>query len=92
VSDWAVGDLAVCVDVSPREGNPAGGGKHLTLGAPYRVDGVALNKNAKPVLILCGVAGVWRTDRFRKILPDRHEACETEFVDLLKRIKRPVSA
>lgn len=34
----------------------------------------------------------WHANGWRKITPDAHEDCEPEFVTLLNRIKRPVSA
>jgi hypothetical protein len=95
MSDWQVGDLAVRVDCE------CGGGHSrsstgLKLGAVYRVVGVRpgpfLRCRAPCALILAedhtptaylGICSV----TFRKIRPDEHEACEPEFVTLLRRSK-----
>jgi hypothetical protein len=98
MSDWQVGDLAVCVDDRPDHL----GENHLELGRIYRVTGVC------PVglsvfgmgtgLLLEGVAfPAWATGgaaarRFRKVRPDEHESCEPEFVTLLERSRKTVRA
>ena len=101
MSDWQVGDLAVCMDTTPRPSSPPGGFKTLAKGAVYRVRGMRITKSGGFNLLMeghnppapgCPTGKGWRADRFRKIRPDEHEACETEFVTLLKRSKRPVSA
>jgi hypothetical protein len=97
MSDWAVGDLAVCVDAAPRSYRTDSGGS-LAVGNIYTVEAVFFGAFSRHQML--GIMGFpwepewvgWDADRFRKILPDKHEACESEFVDLLKRIKRPVSA
>ena len=94
VSDWQVGDLAVCVhagrlphikgaDVTDR----------IREGGVYRVEGAWVDTyDYVPVLLLEGVRsvddlarGALAAERFRKIRPDEHKACEPEFVTLLKR-------
>jgi hypothetical protein len=106
VSDWQVGDLALCVDDGPcRCGNcPAWPIFGLELGKVYRVLAVRLDNQGLPGLVVdrpptpptdpYHMAGSQIADRarFRKIRPDEHEACEPEFVTLLKRTKRKVSA
>jgi len=93
MSDWQVGDLAVCVDDGPRyfEQNVI-----VKKDAVYRVTGLAATKDGEGTLFLEGVIGwlpgergpvAYRVSRFRKIRPDEHEACEPEFVTLLKRKK-----
>ena len=86
MSDWQVGDLAVCVDARPNE--EFGDQSDLVLGGTYTVTRI----------VLSGL-GLWlreadhgnflafRAERFRKVTPDKHEACEDEFVTLLKRGK-----
>lgn len=101
MSDWQVGDLAVCVDAGPstfngRLSNPARYG--LLEGRRYRVTGMIIRADSPWQGVHClliddptfrlGLASI----RFRKILPDKHEACEEEFVTLLKRTRRRVSA
>lgn len=98
MSDWQVGDLAVCVDASPDfDGEPV----PLEQGTAYRVSGVAFAPRpsrkwgARVGLNLLGVEPWpwgYASERFRKVVADEHEACETEFVTLLKRLKRKVSA
>lgn len=87
VENWQVGDLAVCVDDSPHRFY---GMAELSAGRVYTVadlhhDGAALD--------LCGLVRpsyCWDASRFRR--PDEHEACEEEFVTLLNRTKRTVTA
>jgi hypothetical protein len=83
---WQVGDLAVCVDVQPREWSTAHLSR-LTQGAIYTV--VGLRHYQIDGLHLEGIDNPHAFDatRFRKILPDKHESCEPEFVTLLKRTK-----
>jgi hypothetical protein len=85
--DWQAGDLAVCVDVSVQHTVFVHVGTGLSLGATYRVDGIGEPSMAGlPTLILSDVGRKF-ANRFRKIRPDEHEACEPEFVTLLKRTK-----
>ena len=101
MSDWQVGDLAVCVDDSPCKCPCGGSPVSVTAGVIYRVEAMRPNPGSTgpwPTLILQGVGarpGHYRgvnENRFRKIRPDEHRACEEEFVTLLKRSKRKVSA
>jgi hypothetical protein len=95
MSDWEVGDLAVCVDDRP---NPVWGPSGLTMSAVYRVTGVIFNPAPSSLygredwgLFLAGIDSGTEDgfcgSRFRKITPDKREACEDEFVTLLKRIR-----
>lgn len=90
MSDWQVGDLAVCVDDQPRDGDVLDlDFATLRAGRLYRVanvcfGGLGLHVAEAPVRRKAG----WWADRFRKIRPDEHQACEPEFVKLLKRSKR----
>jgi hypothetical protein len=97
VSDWQVGDLALCVnaakDAIDTRLNPA-----LEERRTYRVERLGEVSD----YFCLGLEGLrdpddnkhfaYRADRFRKILPDEHEDCEPEFVTLLNRIKRKVEA
>jgi hypothetical protein len=98
MSDWQIGDLAVCVAVTHPAFSDAA--RRLTLGKVYTVVRIG-----RPLRILNGEHGLgfaevsptrknrgYPESMFRKIRPDQHEACESEFVDLLKRSKRKVSA
>lgn len=94
-TQWQVGDLALCADLSDihpiwrahtayREGNV------------YRVRSVVLCNGAThldclgpDVFAHCGHPFA---SRFRKILPDEHEACEEEFRILLQLSKQRVAA
>jgi hypothetical protein len=93
MSDWAVGDLAVCVGPLDADDDERGmfKGRIYTVSAyfitPGGLDGLLFKEGIDP-----SPWHAWNPDCFRKILPDKHEACESEFVDLLKRINRPVSA
>ncbi len=94
---WKVGDLALCVDARP---HPLFGDGGLTVGAVLTV--VAIGVEMPNVVVGRG-RSLWFSElstgnpgynehRFRKIKPDAHEDCEPEFVTLLQRIKRPVTA
>jgi hypothetical protein len=89
MSDWQVGDLAVCVDDQPRHGDTQDlEFANLKAGRVYRVvkvtwGGHGLHVDGAPVKRESG----WWSDRFRKVTPDKREACEDEFVTLLKRIR-----
>jgi hypothetical protein len=93
-TDWQVGDLAVCVEDQPLPGTVSTGAT-IRKGAVYRVVGLKehrgdLNLFLHGITYRLGIGT--RAFRFRKIRPDEQEACEPEFVTLLKRAKRPVSA
>jgi hypothetical protein len=94
---WEVGDLAVCVDASPgREWaeylNDWSYTRGLEEGRIYRV-ARAIPASDEPAFVMLDVGvpfphegdGVWPHTRFRKIRPDAHEACEEDFVTLLRR-------
>jgi hypothetical protein len=94
MSDWQVGDLALCQDDSP----DAFGALPVVAGAVYRVAGITNAPERHDKYGTC--LGLHLEDverwhwgysapRFRKIRPDEHEACEPEFVKLLKRTKVP---
>jgi hypothetical protein len=89
VSDWAVGDLAVCVNNEALPWSSNADYRKLVVGQVYRVSGL----RPHPITLglhVSGIDSVWglSCDRFRKIRPDEREACEPEFVTLLQRIKR----
>lgn len=95
-SDWQVGDLAVCVDASPR---PDGIAVDLVEGRTYHVTAVCPPGRSKfgfhTGLQLRGATPVGRAFaecRFRKVRPDEHKACEEEFQTLLRRSRNLVSA
>lgn len=97
MSDWQVGDLAVCVDVgdAPRTKFSGTGvaGRRLSLGATYTVVAIGAHRvTSETILLMEGQPNYAGAFRFRKIRPDAHEACEAEFLTLLKRSKRKVSA
>lgn len=91
MSDWQVGDLAACVNSGkcPKCVNtcplPA-----LDEGRIYTVATITSDEQG----LLFDLAEFGRdpdwgfcAEHFRKIRPDEHEACEPEFVTLLKRTK-----
>ena len=90
---WEVGDKAVCVDHSVI--GCGGGLIHNAKICPQR--GV-VRTVGRVSICCCGCVSLMFDDeaglasRFRKIVSDRHEPCEAEFVTLLNRIKRPVAA
>lgn len=90
-----VGDLVVCVDDSPCRDPTNFPSISLSKGRVYRVsavvNGLLVDGEPPHDENSCGLWG-WDEARFRKVIHDRTEACETEFVTLLKRSKKPVSA
>jgi hypothetical protein len=101
--DWQVGDLVVCVDAAPKPWNDIpqlAALKRLEIGRTYRVSAIGLVGSwSGPTIMLHGCTSTydhlgmgWTASRFRKIRPDERKACEPEFVTLIKRAKRPVSA
>jgi hypothetical protein len=95
VSDWQVGDTAVCIDNEPRRADAYDAKRcaWLVLGHHYRVRTVGLPYGCIHVEGdgLTAHEG-WQPDRFRKIRPDEQQSCEPEFVTLLRRSKQKVSA
>jgi hypothetical protein len=92
MSDWQVGDLAACVDTAPRpETAEIDKCRLLTLGRIYTVELVHPDRDGFWIAEISSLYAFYE-DRFRKIRPDAHEECEAEFVTLLKRSKRKVSA
>jgi hypothetical protein len=93
MSDWQVGDLALCVGTTPA-------GRWMGQATGVTIDGPTSGQVLRVVKITHGGDGLrfaefdrsFHRDRFRKILPDAHEACEEEFVTLLRRTKRKVGA
>lgn len=98
MSDWQVGDLAVCV--APIVEDPI----EVARGDILSVEGVWPDVPHAVTLVMgccLDFAGIERLDggeaaycaeRFRKIRSDEHEACEEEFVTLLKRSRKTVRA
>jgi hypothetical protein len=90
MNDWQVGDLALCVVTSGRKVHKGDGCRK---GRIYRVIGTAVDWVGNLGIVLDGKrsdhpSGAFLATAFRKIRPDEHEACEPEFVTLLKRAKR----
>jgi hypothetical protein len=92
--DWKVGDLALCVDARMAEAA-------LVQGCVYRVAATG----PSPCSCHAGRQQLWlegvipsscgsgrNPNRFRKIRPDEHEACEEEFKILLNLSQKRVSA
>jgi hypothetical protein len=91
--DWKVGDLALCVDAKRRGGSrnpPLVDGRTYTVRGFAHISGGLLLEEVEAENERHGFG--WQMQRFRKIHPDEHEACEEEFVTLLNRIKRKVDA
>lgn len=96
MSDWQVGDLAVCVNGDP---NPLAPERpRPKQGATYRVRAIT-STGYDPFaqtwthgLALDGLGSDYAPSRFRKIRPDERKACEPEFVTLLKRSRKTVPA
>jgi hypothetical protein len=89
MSDWQVGDLAVCIHDEPILcGGRYHMGKGLRVGESFEVLRIYPAACGRCVaLALDGRKRGVVSQRFRKIRPDKHEDCEPEFVTLLKRTK-----
>jgi hypothetical protein len=100
---WQVGDLALCVEAGRIncgcETVHNNTHSSLSKGATYRVRSIARACDVSERCAFCPCEALVTEDgriglssRFRKVRPDAHEACEPEFVTLLKRAKRTVRA
>lgn len=99
MSDWAPGDLALCVDNGPRQTKDGWHGRRqqLRVGACYTVAFICLDGafNPEPALVLAEVKsraprggfGMWR---FIKVTPRAEDEFDREVIDLLNR--QPVEA
>ena len=87
--DWKVGDLALCVDTSPRKfpQGTAVAGSRLRKGAIYTVTKVAIH----PIV---GLQCLWLLEeptdsagayRFRKITPEEADDFDLETIELMNR-------
>lgn len=98
---WQIGDLAACVSNDPCDCGCGGTWPEIEIGAVYVVCGTRVWDDDL-FLLLPEIPPRWveghtpdpwfNAEDFRKVVADKHEACETEFVTLLKRSKRKVSA
>lgn len=88
MSDWQVGDRAVHCPQLPQcehcydDGTDLPGVFTVVEVAPYEAEPPGLDFAEAP----CG-AEHYCACRFRKVTPDKHEACEEEFVTLLRKSK-----
>lgn len=96
-SGWEVGDAAAVINTDPIVCTCCiHGGGNAKVGLVFTVAGVLLDPDCGCVVLHWD--GCRSHDdgviakRCRKIRPDKREACETEFVTLLKRSKQRVSA
>ena len=93
--DWKPGDLAVCMKDEWQgmvRGMPPAGNAPVQ-GRIYKV----LATFTSLGIVWLGLEGFpsekgWDSESFRKVRPDQHEPCEVEFITLLNRTKRKVSA
>ena len=93
---WEVGDLALCGE-DGKSFIAAG----IFEGKTYEVFKVVVGTSRRDgpgtglvlagILLPKGKIGV-NANSFRKIRPDEHEACETEFATLLRKMKAPAHA
>jgi hypothetical protein len=97
MSDWQVGDLAVCVDDSPCSNEHFRGAPfQVAKGTVLHVSGVGKTPRLGYVYLTFAEYPTtphnrvgWCAKRWRKIRADEYESCEPEFVTLLKRSKTP---
>lgn len=92
MSDWQVGDLALCVKLEPWRLSGTNGPRS---GHIYRVDVVTVNLWGETGLIFhslpsLGYRGGWNANRFIKVTPPEADAFDRETIDLLNR--EPVEA
>lgn len=91
---WEVGDKAVCIDDSPAKDNPSIPGTPLILKKVYTVTKVGISDGIVTKGSVClriddgtSLGTFWTASRFRKVIKDKEEKCEEEFVTLLNRSK-----
>jgi hypothetical protein len=98
--DFQVGDLAVCVNNGPWHAiqTPELYGQ-LVLDRIYRVTAVGelsfgpgVDVEGIPRQRTSSEIPNFAAARFRKVRPDQHEACEDDFMKLVKRSKKIVTA
>ena len=91
--EWQVGDLAVYVDNRDALTGKISPVASFEIGHVTRVTAV-FAVGSTPMLYVEGGKNVngYRASRFRKIHPDEHQACEPEFVMLLRRSKVKINA
>jgi hypothetical protein len=91
MSDWQVGDMAVSIGRQNRDNWWAKGGPPK--GTILPVDAVVVTADWTALVFnqfpSPHFTRGWQHYCFRKIRPDEHEACEPEFITLLKRSKIP---
>jgi hypothetical protein len=103
MSDWQVGDLAVCVDDTQQcrvetgeltHAERKAGLRFLVRGRGYIITRIVEHWTGRQGVFIQGqpVARPYAADRFAKLRPDAHEKREEEFVTLLKRSRKRVSA
>ncbi len=93
--DWQIGDLALCISIPVPDKDGVFPWK-VQVGCVYTVidvviDCLGMTLNFAEDTYYSPLAG-FDANCFRKIRPDEHQPCEEEFVTLLNRAKRPVSA
>ena len=91
MADWAVGDLAVCVDDAPCK--RTGAACPCNKGEVYRVSGIALSRAGHIGLHLEGIAfpsntGAAYHGLFRKIRPDEHTGNAEDWQLIIETTKR----
>lgn len=96
MTDWQVGDLAAYDSEQPFCAACEGIPEDQAVDAPEGALRVVHVAPPDPFWgqVVCGITledGLcWCSCTFRKVVRDKHEACEPEFVELLKRTKQPV--
>lgn len=98
MSDWQVGDLALCVRTSSlmSGGYTSIGGNLLRQGAIYTVTAMSANENSGLLdLTLAEVrsgtaTGGFNSLRFRKVTPPAADEFDRETIELMNRVGGPV--
>lgn len=90
--DWQVGDLALCVDGSPRKRvgryNENGANYRLTAGKIYTVDRIDF-EDGYTGLHFDGYEWAWLASRFRKIRPHAPDEEDAETIRLMNGARAP---
>lgn len=94
MSDWNIGDLALCVEAGDwfDADNEVFDSFGPEVGSVCTVEGFGECNGRMSLLLIEWPADEFTASAFRKMRPDEQEACEPEFVTLLERIKQKVSA
>lgn len=96
MSDWQVGDLALCIKAGPRSISFRGAGQRLVVaGGVYAVEHAYVDPVVGWCLVLEGahsshITKAWQAASFRKVTPPAADDFDRETIALMNRVGEPV--